>query len=498
MSSKPAPAALPRGPHFRLGGFLGVPVLLLPLLLLAGAALAFDPLVGVAAVILAIIVMLVVLKPDVATLLVVGVIFSNAAVVVVNQVGLPYLIAGVLPLLLLVPLVYHALVRRVPLVAPAGLPWLLALFLAWVTSMFFSRDPTRSAAEVVSLVTEGLLLYLLVVNVIHSPALLRQLVWVLVLVGAALGALSTYQWLAGDFGNTLLGFAQTDSNVTVRVTALGERIGQARVAGPIGEVNRYGQIMLVLLPLCWSRYLGERRRSLRLLGAGATVLTLLATMLTFSRGAAVGFLIVLAVAAALRYVRIRHLLALALALALLLTALPQYRVRVANLTAIANLRSSESSGQLDRSTRSRVTETLAGALMFADHPLLGVGPGLYNSYYLEYAGRVGLEVRNEPREPHNLFFGLGAETGAIGLLLFTGLVVATLRELIRARRQWLHREPELANMATAFILALVAYLGTGIFLHLSYARYLWLLLALAGAAGVVLRRQQPGSAWPTP
>ena len=42
--------------------------------------------------------------------------------------------------------------------------------------------------------------------------------------------------------------------------------------------------------------------------------------------------------------------------------------------------------------------------------------------------------------------------------------------------------PDLANIATAFLLALVAYMGTSVFLHLSYPRYFWMILALASAA----------------
>ena len=41
-------------------------------------------------------------------------------------------------------------------------------------------------------------------------------------------------------------------------------------------------------------------------------------------------------------------------------------------------------------------------------------------------------------------------------------------------------------MAAGFMLALVGYLASGLFLHLSYARYYWLVLALAGAAASVI------------
>ncbi|HSL32690.1 MAG TPA: hypothetical protein VK871_03515, partial [Candidatus Limnocylindrales bacterium] len=46
--------------------------------------------------------------------------------------------------------------------------------------------------------------------------------------------------------------------------------------------------------------------------------------------------------------------------------------------------------------------------------------------------------------------------------------------------------PDLAAMAAGFMLALVGYLASGLFLHLSYARYYWLVLALAGAAATVI------------
>jgi hypothetical protein len=51
----------------------------------------------------------------------------------------------------------------------------------------------------------------------------------------------------------------------------------------------------------------------------------------------------------------------------------------------------------------------------------------------------------------------------------------------------MQRRPELANMATSFLLSLASYMTTGLFLHLSYIRYFWLILALAGAASDVAR-----------
>ncbi len=72
------------------------------------------------------------------------------------------------------------------------------------------------------------------------------------------------------------------------------------------------------------------------------------------------------------------------------------------------------------------------------------------------------------------------------------VLLVTLWELAKARRKWVGRRTDLANMATAFSLSVLTYMTTGIFLHLSYARYFWLIMALAGAtAAIALAEPDP-------
>ena len=42
-------------------------------------------------------------------------------------------------------------------------------------------------------------------------------------------------------------------------------------------------------------------------------------------------------------------------------------------------------------------------------------------------------------------------------------------------------------MATAYMLALITYMATGLFLHMSYIRFFYLMLALAGAVTYVAK-----------
>jgi hypothetical protein len=75
-------------------------------------------------------------------------------------------------------------------------------------------------------------------------------------------------------------------------------------------------------------------------------------------------------------------------------------------------------------------------------------------------------------------------------------VIMTLRGLARARKRWLQEDPEIANMATAYMLSIVTYLTTGIFLHFAFIRYFWLIMALAAAVIYIAEQRasakQPG------
>ena len=75
----------------------------------------------------------------------------------------------------------------------------------------------------------------------------------------------------------------------------------------------------------------------------------------------------------------------------------------------------------------------------------------------------------------------------LGTISFFAILGVLLVRLDRARRRWRDENAERADLATAFELALVGWLITSVFLHLSYQRYLWILVALAAASLHVLR-----------
>jgi O-antigen ligase len=128
--------------------------------------------------------------------------------------------------------------------------------------------------------------------------------------------------------------------------------------------------------------------------------------------------------------------------------------------------------------------------VIVDHPVLGVGPDMFNLYYEEYADIVGLLVKEgQTREAHNLYLGLGAELGIVGLAVFLWIGYKTVAMVLEARRRSIRRRPDLELLTTPFALSLLTYYVTGLFLHLSFARFYWLILALAGAAAIITLRE---------
>jgi putative inorganic carbon (hco3(-)) transporter len=455
---------------------------------LLGAFAAYDPVVAVALAGAAVLAVCIAIQPDVAALLVLAVIYSNAAVLAVTYHGMPAFIGVAVPMLLMAPLVHLLLVRRHPLLLPTALPWVVGFLLVNIAGTILASSSPLALTALGTFVLEGIGLYFLVANIFRTPTLLRSAVWVLLAVGAALGALSVLQHFTGSHGNDYFGFAQV-SDASISDTT-GKLETTRRLAGPVDQSNRYAQLMLVLIPIGLFRIWGERTARLRMLAGVATALITAPVVLTFSRGAAVGLFVTVLVMVVLRYIKLRHFVALVVVVAVVLAAVPEYRNRLSTLSGTRDIAEGGGS-ELDSSIRSRATENVAAFLVFVDHPVFGVGPGRFPVFYGAAADEVEGEIKNvksSGREAHNLYLGVAAENGFLGVLFLGGVLFVTLRELARVRKRCEESHPELANLAAGFMMAIVAYMTSAIFLHFAYIRYFWLIMALSAATGLVGRR----------
>jgi putative inorganic carbon (hco3(-)) transporter len=429
-------------------------------------------------------------QPQLATLLVVAAVWLNVPGVAVTDHGVPQAVGALYPLPLLLPLAYVYLRGR-PLVVNGTFVALLAFGVVATASAIFAIDQATAVTKLRELAIEGLVVYILVLNVVRDPQTLRRALWALVFAGSCLALVSVYQKATGTFLRPYNGFGLVDSSFLQRRTDV------ARLAGPLGDPNYYAQILVAVVPVALLAAWREQRKGLRLAGVASALLMCVAITFTYSRGAAIGLLAVIVGMAILGYLRARQLAAVALVVALIVLLNPGYRARVESVSALKGITAqSGAQVQADESVRSRTTEMGAAALAFFDHPLIGVGLGNFPAYYQQYAPRVGIQVLETTtsgknagdaakREAHNIVLGEAADTGLLGLAAFVAAIWTTLYGLRRARRRWFGVRPDLVNLADSLTLALVGYLVAGLFLTLAFERYLWLLLALAGAAGAL-------------
>lgn len=213
-------------------------------------------------------------------------------------------------------------------------------------------------------------------------------------------------------------------------------------------------------------------------------------LLTYSRGAFLTLAVLVALSAALGYVRPSRVVGAAMLLLLAVPVVaPGYYDRIGSISGALEIFSGEDRLDAEAVARGRTTETLAAIHAFLDHPVLGVGPGHYLPHYsvrYQLDPNISLRYLPEPRRAHNLFAEMAAESGSLGLLLFVAIPFTLLRMLWVRRRLHARERPDLSFLASALGLGILGYLGTGVFLHLAFERYYWLLLALAAATCHVL------------
>lgn len=438
-------------------------------------------------------------RPGLATLFVVFLLYTNIPVVATQFHGVPRVVAGAFTLLLGIPLAHHVIARR------EGLRWdrVLLLFLLYagvlVTGAMVAKDVGIALGRITVFLTEGLLLYWLLLNCVRSVASIQRVIFACLAGGALLGSLSLFQATTGNYDQQFEGLAQRQLKFQFKEDrdlpdGGGRMYKSDRAEGPLGEPNRYAQIMVVLLPLGWFAVRGARRPRRRLLLMAATGAILAGMLLSYSRGGFVGLVVMSVAAAGFGWIRPRVLVIAGItALVAAPILAPSIVKRLVSMGELATaLTEGTSAQQVDGSIRGRLTETLAAAQVFFDHPIIGVGPGQYAPFYSEeYQKNPTIKFRDilKPRRAHNLYSELAAEGGILGLGIFLSIALFLVHGLWVARRRWLKSRPEYADLATAFLLAFVGYFVTAVFLHLSYERYYWFLTALAGATIYVLDRE---------
>ncbi len=443
---------------------------------------------------------------EVATWTALFILFTNIGAIAKSLHGVPPVIASSFALLLLLPFSFYIFIRHEKIIFDRVLGLMFVFLTICIVSSLLSKEPIVGFQWVGEYFLEGIMLYFLIINVVRNLDTLKRVIWVLMIAGTILGSMSVFQESTGAYDVQFGGLAQrkienwdgVDPNLQ-QGAVLKQRTkvrGSNRATGPIGDPNRYAQNMLLLLPLaififCQIRF----QRPKKILAAGSVGLILSGILLTYSRGAFVSMLLLTLILTIFKYIKIRHLLSGLLVILLLIAVVsPGYFVRMQTIFGVEGLVSDTTQHKPDAVTRGRLTEMMAASKAFLDHPILGVGPHHYSLFYsVEYMNdpTIALRQLNTNRRAHSLYPELAAETGIFGFFVFMGIIFFMIYQLLVVRYRWSLFEPELAHLATAFIFSILGYLSTAIFLHLSYQRYFWLFLALAGACVQILKSYEP-------
>jgi len=465
-------------------------LLLASLGMLSLCVLRFGSYVALAGLALLGIIIIGIIRPSLATYTVIFILYANIADVAYEFHGVPKPIAASVILLLGVPLASLVVLRRGAIIFDRVFILMGVFLLALTASALVAVDKMIAISYIADYLVEGLILYLLVVNVVRDFATLRKVIWTMLMAGCLMGGVSLYQEVTHTQNSNYGGMGQMGGLFSVDEVG-GKKVLRQRSAGPIGEKNRYAQVLLVLLPLALLRFWGERSKILRGTAVGATLLILSGVLLTFSRGAFVGIVLIAMMMVYMRYVKMHQVMAFSLLFVLVLLLLvPDFVIRIQSLRRVDSLFSDAGDSQADSSVRNRFAENLAALNVFLDHPLMGVGPGQFPVFYsTAYVNRLGIVNQNRNLRAHNMYLELAAETGIPGILVFLMILCCITWPLWRMSRGWSREFPDLANMASSFVLSMVGYMATAIFLQLAFQRYFWILIALGSATVRILAKE---------
>jgi putative inorganic carbon (HCO3(-)) transporter len=280
---------------------------------------------------------------------------------------------------------------------------------------------------------EVLGIYLFVVNVVGKKEA-KTIILLILLAGISQALLGIYQFF-GRVGPE--GFLLFDRFM--------------RAYGTFEQPNPYGGYLGLVLPLAYSLSLGVRDRGKGIRDKGSILLVALATaglvlmlaamLMTWSRGAWLGFIAAFVVMNVVRSRRAAALFTLALillsfvvvmgGLQLLPEAITQRFLDFLPFLGGVDISRVEIT-PANFAVIERLAHWQAGWDMFSEHPWLGVGIGNYEPVYPAYA----LPYWDDPLgHAHNYYLNIAAEAGLIGLSAYLILWVAVFWQAWRAVRR---------------------------------------------------------------
>lgn len=262
-------------------------------------------------------------------------------------------------------------------------------------------------------------------------------------------------------------------------------LGSPRAAGPLEDPNDLAYVITAAVPVVLVAVRRARRRPAAVGWGLVLALLVVGAAATFSRGGALATTAVLVWALARGLVPVRLLaaggaLVAVVAVPLLVVAQDVVEQALGEKQYIAAT-----------NVDTRLLRWQAAARMLGENPLLGVGPGGFRAGYVEHSGFA--ELGELMPVAHEMYLEVGAELGALALLLFLGAIVAAVvatETAVRRRRALGSPRDSLLLASYAVQGSLLAVCVSSVFLSEQYYMPLWGGVAIAAAIDCRSREEE--------
>ncbi len=336
----------------------------------------------------------------------------------------------------------------------------LALFLVWMTIGYPIAILPEESYDMWSKVMKIQIMTLVAAALVVEREHIKRLVWVLVL---------------------SLGFYGVKGGIFTLTTG-----GGHRVWGPAGSFiegnNEIALAIIVVIPLMWYLFEVTTTRWIRFGLVAAMLLSALAAVGSYSRGALVA---IAAMSVAIWwYSRRKGLLGLGLLMVgtLIVAFMPEGWER--RMLTISNY-------EQDQSAMGRLNAWSMAWNLAKDHPLFGGGFGIYNlAVFTQYA-----PIPNDVHAAHSIYFQVLGEHGFVGFFLYMLVWWFTWRTAVWIRKNTTAKgESAWAyHLAAMSQVSLVGYFVGGAFLSLAYFDLPYYIMVALVAAKWILERESKSS-----
>jgi len=334
---------------------------------------------------------------------------------------------------------------------PRELNLVLLFGLTGLLSIPFAINRQEAWVEFSGTFIRCIVIFVVIVNVVRTEARLKGLIFLAMAAGIWLSVVAINDYRLG------------------LMTVEGYRAA-GRGTGIFGNTNDMALHLVTILPITVALMLGSKGAARKSLYGACAALMIAAIVLSYSRGAFIGMLIVL-LFIAWKLGRQRRLeivfAVLGFAGVIVLLAPDRYGSRLLSIF----IPSLDAEGSAD----ARRGELFRSIYVALRHPLLGIGMGNYQPE-MSYKGLV----------THNSYTQVAAEMGMIALACYVMFVVTPLKKLGQIARETFEtrRDSRFYYLALGLQASLIAYLISSFFLSVAYVWYVFYLVGYA----VCLRR----------